>query len=287
MKFYVPDPCSEKWADMLPTERGAFCAVCSKNIHDFSRMSDAEIREVIRSSSGKACGFFRKEQLFTPTTLSEVTITAERNKNWLRRFMYALWIVFGSSLFSCAPDEFTDPAAQAQAARDSARRDSLENAGLAPGTVHVKRPPLPAVLPMDTSFEPPMDVTGGVVEEPPILVENYPYPPETPNADSVLSISEIAPEFPGGEGELRRFVGAMLVYPDDAKAQNVEGLVVLSFVVHTDGHVGEVKVVKSIGSGCDEAAMDVVKSMPRWTPGRMNGRPVPTLFHLPVRFRLK
>ena len=67
---------------------------------------------------------------------------------------------------------------------------------------------------------------------------------------------------------------------------DIEGNVVLQFVVNKKGEIDDIKVVKSLGGGCDEEAIRVVKSMPKWNPGRQLGRKVSVRFHLPVSFRM-
>ena len=69
MKIQIPEPCHERWQDMNPTERGAFCLACQTDVQDFTKMSDAEIRQYFREASGKTCGRFRPDQLDRPLAL--------------------------------------------------------------------------------------------------------------------------------------------------------------------------------------------------------------------------
>lgn len=95
------------------------------------------------------------------------------------------------------------------------------------------------------------------------------------------------PKFPGGDGELLSFFAKNLIYPEIARRAQVEGKVVLSFVVDKNGNTYDVKVAKGIGAGCDEEAMRVLKMMPQWTPGKQNGKPILTKIIIPVVFRLR
>ncbi|GHA67445.1 energy transducer TonB [Pontibacter akesuensis] len=118
-----------------------------------------------------------------------------------------------------------------------------------------------------------IDGTSEVVAE---VVEEKPY-----------TYVEQMPTFPGGETEMLKYLGKNIRYPAAAQRAGVEGLVVLSFVVSKTGEISEIQVIKNLGAGTDEEAMRVVKTMPKWTPGKQNGRAVPVRYTLPVRFTIK
>ncbi|MEJ8803581.1 energy transducer TonB [Pontibacter sp. H249] len=118
-----------------------------------------------------------------------------------------------------------------------------------------------------------IDGTSDVVAE---VVEEKPY-----------TYVEQMPAFPGGETEMLKYLAKNIRYPAAAQRAGVEGLVVLSFVVSKTGEISEIQVVKNLGAGTDEEAMRVVKTMPKWTPGKQNGRAVPVRYTLPVRFTIK
>lgn len=97
---------------------------------------------------------------------------------------------------------------------------------------------------------------------------------------------EQMPEFPGGMGELGKFLGKKLKYPSTATEMGIEGTVVLTFVVSKTGAISNIKVIRGIGGGCDEEAIRVVKLMPSWKAGRQNGNAVPVQFTLPIKFSI-
>ncbi|PKV63190.1 TonB family protein [Pontibacter ramchanderi] len=98
---------------------------------------------------------------------------------------------------------------------------------------------------------------------------------------------EQMPEFKGGEAGMMKFLGTNIQYPAAARSNGVEGLVVASFVVETDGSINEVKILKSLGHGTDEETQRVVKLMNgHWLPGRQKGEVVRVRYTLPVRFAL-
>lgn len=94
------------------------------------------------------------------------------------------------------------------------------------------------------------------------------------------------PNFPGGEGELLKYLGQNIQYPALARENGIQGKVVLTFVVDKDGKVKDVTIVKDIGGGCGKEAVRVVQGMPKWAPGEANGNKVKVRYTLPVSFRL-
>ncbi|MDO5074430.1 MAG: TonB family protein [Bacteroidales bacterium] len=107
-------------------------------------------------------------------------------------------------------------------------------------------------------------------------------PPEEDT--KVYTVVEQAPAFPGGDAALLKYVNSHIKYPAIAQEQEIQGVVTLRFVVLEDGRVGEVQVVKSLESHCDAEAIRVVKSLPRFTPGKQQGKPVRVWFTLPIRY---
>ena len=94
------------------------------------------------------------------------------------------------------------------------------------------------------------------------------------------------PEFPGGMEQLQSFINENLQYPPEAIDAGIEGRVFVNFVVEEDGSITNVKVMRGLVYGCDEEAVRVVSSMPKWTPGKMLGKPVRVSYNLPVKFEL-
>ncbi len=98
---------------------------------------------------------------------------------------------------------------------------------------------------------------------------------------------EQMPEFPGGEDELSKYLSENIKYPEKARVDGTQGRVVVGFVVNKDGEIDELKLRRSIGDGCDEEAMRVIKKMPKWKPAKFNGKPVSVYFDLPIFFTLE
>jgi protein TonB len=103
----------------------------------------------------------------------------------------------------------------------------------------------------------------------------------------IFQIVEEMPAFPGGEAKLMEYVGKNIKYPQIARETGIQGRVFIGFVVEPDGSVSNVKLLRGIGGGCDEEAMRVVKSMPKWKPGKQRGKAVRVSYMLPVNFKLQ
>ena len=103
----------------------------------------------------------------------------------------------------------------------------------------------------------------------------------------IFTIVEEMPEFPGGMQKLADYLAKNIKYPQMARESGIQGRVFVNFVVEPDGHVSNVNVMRSLGGGCDEEAMRVVKAMPKWKPGKQRGKAVRVSYILPVNFKLQ
>lgn len=107
-----------------------------------------------------------------------------------------------------------------------------------------------------------------------------------PALDEPLVYADILPEFPGGQKALRNYLSRKVNYPQKAKDEKIEGRVVVQIIVNPDGSLSNAKILKGIGGGCDEEALKVVKNMPRWYPGKVNGRKVAVYRTIPIVFKI-
>ena len=117
-----------------------------------------------------------------------------------------------------------------------------------------------------------------------------PPPPPAPKpevATKVFDVVEEMPSFPGGNAALMSYLNSNTKYPVVAQENGVQGRVIVSFVVERDGSISDVKVARSVDPSLDREAQRVVKSMPRWSPGKQNGSTVRVKYTVPVVFRLQ
>jgi protein TonB len=116
-------------------------------------------------------------------------------------------------------------------------------------------------------------------------VEAPPAPAQDDGIYTQIDVQKM-PVFGAGEADLIRYLSENIQYPALARESNIQGTVVLTFLVGKDGRVGDVQILREIGGGCGKEAVRVVKNMPGWRPGEANGHPVKVRFTLPVRFKL-
>ena len=108
-----------------------------------------------------------------------------------------------------------------------------------------------------------------------------------PQSETIYKSVEQMPMFPGGEIELIKYLSQNIQYPPEAAKNNVQGRVILQFVVDKTGQVGEVKILRSVSEEIDAEAVRVVKSMPKWTPGKQRGKAVKVSYTVPINFVLQ
>ena len=114
-----------------------------------------------------------------------------------------------------------------------------------------------------------------------------PEPPKHVEETKVFTVVEQMPMFPGGDAALMSYLANNIHYPTVAAENGVQGRVVVGFVVERDGSITDVNILRSVDPSLDREAMRVVKSMPRWTPGKQNGSAVRVKYQVPVTFRLQ
>lgn len=132
------------------------------------------------------------------------------------------------------------------------------------------------------------DVDFTVEVDPDELIKQAAGPPPVVDIEieAPVRFVENMPEFPGGVKEMYQFIGKVLRYPSAAANNGIEGKVVIEFVVDKEGNVGEFKVLRGLAGGCTEEVIRILKNMPKWKPGKQQGRAVPVYYTLPVSFDL-
>ena len=105
--------------------------------------------------------------------------------------------------------------------------------------------------------------------------------------DGAYRVVDVMPEFPGGDSTLLKYIADSTHYPKDAKTQAIQGKVIVRFMIKANGSVSEVSVLKGVSPSLDEESIRVVKTLPKFTPGKLNGKTVPVWYMIPISFKLK
>ena len=129
------------------------------------------------------------------------------------------------------------------------------------------------------------DANGEILKAKEVIAE--PAPPKHEEENKVFDIVEQQPLFPGGPAALMKYLSENTKYPVVAQENGVQGRVTVQFVVEKDGSISDVHVLRGVDPSLDKEAVRVVKSLPRWTPGKQNGITVRVNYRVPVLFRLQ
>uniref|UniRef100_UPI0040258BFA energy transducer TonB n=1 Tax=Prevotella sp. TaxID=59823 RepID=UPI0040258BFA len=110
-------------------------------------------------------------------------------------------------------------------------------------------------------------------------------PTADPDSSKIFGAAEEMPSFPGGEKALMQYIKDNTYYPKEMCEGAAQGRVMVGFVINEDGSISDVKVLRNLTPELDEVAVKIVKGMPKWNPGKQNGKAVKTKYTVPVSFR--
>lgn len=142
----------------------------------------------------------------------------------------------------------------------------------------------------DVEVEDEIDINAEVSQEE--VIEEYDYQPQEIEEEQIVEaeifiVVEEMPQFPGGDAKLYEYIQKNLKYPMMARESDIQGRVFVNFVVEPDGSISKVNVMRGIGGGCDEEAVRVIESMPKWKPGKQRGSAVRVSYTVPIIFKLQ
>ena len=273
--FSVPNPCHENWDAMKPESNGRYCDSCKKVVIDFTNKSNEEIADYLLQNSGKKlCGTFKNAQL--PPSHHN------RQHKKTIRFLAAVLLVFGMTLFSCESIDLGD-----KPPAEDYSNTILTGVMVLPPVVQVKG----KICPSGNAFAPPQ-VVDKLIECPqePRTIGSPKLKHDTirvkKNQDEPLTIADKMPEFPGGVAKMMQYISKNIQYPRKCSEMGIQGTVFLAFIVKKDGTLTDIKIIKGVHEELDKVALEVVKQMPTWTPGENKGKVVSVRCNLPIRFRL-
>jgi len=248
---------------MQPKGNGRYCGSCQKIVVDYTTKTNEEISEHIRQNYGKQlCGTFKDEQL-SPSKLNQTDENAVR-------FLAALLLVFGMSLFSCSSGSLQSiDLGDTIKTHEVYSRTTIGIIVIPPHTITRE------VECRSSSFSANASDTS---------TEKYHYDNKTDtNKAVIMNLAEIMPQFNNRGQTLPKFIKNNLNYP--STTENNTGTVYISFVVMQDGSIEKIEVFKGFNKPFDEAALEVVKLMPNWKPGENKGKKVNVRMYLPIKFR--
>jgi TonB family protein len=294
MKIDIKQPCSADWEAMKIGVTSRNCEQCKKAVVDFTQMDRlAIITYLIDHSDKSVCGRIKASSIDFYETDLPILIDALRTRNSNLAFTFLAAACLSLSACSETPSpkkvqiELQSPlksviSSTGKPTKKNISKDTEKNKEKKQQIVTVVHPeimgeisilpePMPIVEPVDPPNEPNVALP---------LIES--------EKDSVYTILSKSPEFPGGMDAMFKFIQNNLVYPDYEKESGIEGTVYLEFIVRKTGEIDNIKLLRGIKGGLqlDKEAIRIVKNMPKWIPGLLEGRNVSSVMRLPIKFRL-
>jgi protein TonB len=291
MKIDIKQPCSADWEAMKIGVTSRHCSNCKKAVIDFTQMDRlAIISYLIEHSDKCVCG--RINPQLVDVHVSDLPFIVDSLRKKSNNASFGILAALCLSLVACQETSKPHPEQHKQAIT---KHVSSSIANLKPtqkktDSTEKKKQQIISVVP---------EIMGEIAILPgpePIHSMQYPEPPpidlpiiETKQPiDSIYQFPTKSPEFPGGMDAMFKFIQNNIVYPDYEKENGIEGTVYLEFIVRKTGDIENIELLRGIKNGpnYDKEAIRLVKKMPKWIPGAMNGIPVSTMMRLPIKFRL-
>ncbi|MBP4139463.1 hypothetical protein [Flavobacterium geliluteum] len=288
-KLAIPEPCSQDWNQMTPTENGRFCASCVKTVVDFSTMLPAEVQQFfIQNQNQNICGRFKASQLDTISIQIPIRVLHTQTQ-YHKMFLLALFIAMSTTLFSCADkDGKKQKIDNVEVVADSTKKEPI-TVGL---TLPAKNVSKDSVLPPPPP--PKVDQVKFVKGKAKINNEKHFKPTKISCGETVVhkknkeeepiyngGISfEIQPEFDGGIEKFYDFFINEFHIPGDAAQLTTK--MRITFIVERDGSLIYRRPSEEIGYKVDEEIARVLKLSPKWHPGESNGRKIRIQYVLPI-----
>ncbi|MCW3085477.1 MAG: energy transducer TonB [Bacteroidetes bacterium] len=256
--------------------------ILQKTVIDFTTKTEQEIVDYFAANAGKrTCGKFKTAQLNQPKKIPF------QNQHTLK-FVAALLLVFGLSLFSCNSDEQqpkTGPTMQIIGNLTDAPVDSAETL---PDSIIRKPVQMESFVVQDETIqETPPDPEVPVIEESriiePDIVDIIPIQPDIVG----MPVGDELPQFPGGEKAMLEYIKQNINYPKSAQDEGLSGKVYVSFKVTETGKIDSVRLLRGFYDSCDMEALRVIRAMPDWKPALRNGKPISVQFNLPIIFKMQ
>lgn len=239
------------------------CDNCKKSVVDFTRMERKEIlRYLIINFDNQVCGRIFPNQLdySHEELIIIINEVSQKSKNTNLPFYF---LTIGTLIISgCNQDNVSKNEINKV---EYSQSNSVESRNI---SVHLT----PVNVP---SLDEPVPIMGDIV-----LVDPKVEP---------AKLSEVMPEFVGGIDSLTSYIKTNLQYPEYEKTRNIEGRIVVNFIVDKYGEIKDARVIKSVDSSknFDKEALRIINSMPNWKAGTTNGEPIDVEFNLPISFELK
>lgn len=275
IKISIPEPCHEDWNKMIPNEKGRFCESCSKTVVDFTTMLPDDIKYYFLENRGKSiCGRMKQSQLDNIVIQIPSRVLYSQT-NYQHYFLLALFVVMGTTLFSCADK--------------NGNKQKIDKIEIVEDTNNVEMSDVKSIdsnkIPK-IKFSKPISILCGEItknKESKVDIE------VAGNNSNVVSKEEdiiyyggigmeVKADFVGGLDKFYSFIKQNYRLPQNT--ENLNGEIRALFVVEKDGKISNVTILNYIGNDSGEELKRVLNLSPKWHPGEQNGKKVRERFEI-------
>lgn len=274
IKISIPEPCHEDWNKMTPDEKGRFCSVCTKSVIDFTEKSDAEVKELILQNLEKnICGRFKKSQISHPISVQIPEQLLYSQTQYHRMFILALFIIMGSTLFSCTDRKGNKQKIESIEVVDNQKIDTND---LMVGDIKLNYhdslykniPPPPPPVDQVKFVKPKKISCGEILKNENQIEEDY-----LDHTVYGVTAPSVKPDYVGG-------INKFYSYLKNNYKPKREGDIKAKFVIEKDGSLTNIKIIEQTDDVDEKLLIQTLKSSPKWYPAIELGKPKPYEFEL-------
>ncbi|TDP03692.1 energy transducer TonB [Flavobacterium sp. 245] len=272
-KITIPEPCHENWDEMFPKDNGRFCMSCSKTVVDFTSMMPDEVRHYfVQNQNEKICGRFRKSQLDTITIQIPSRVLYTQTQ-YHKMFLLALFIAMGTTLFSCQDKNGDKKEITSIEIVDNVVQNQDENnvhSSCYGHQIEAKK------VKSKNTIE--RTVMGKII--PPNTIESGSFAYHTIYNSTDLDVSPVP------ENGMKKFLEFFKQNYVIAKTtEKSKGRAFVVFVIEEDGTLSNFNIFKNTSKEIGEEAIRVLKTAPKWIPGKLSGKIVRSSYILPITIK--
>ncbi|QSW90792.1 hypothetical protein J0383_08275 [Flavobacterium endoglycinae] len=286
-KISIPEPCHENWDNMTPTENGRFCMSCAKTVIDFSVMLPEEIKRYFAEHQNeRICGRFKKSQLDGIRIQIPNRILYSQT-NYHNVFLLSLFIVMGTTLFSCQDKEGNKKKIDKIEVVEDNKSEQID----IEKTVSENKDSIPVNTSQKVSsikFAKPLPTNCGEIiyeeDQSSLKINDQKTIAQDSIVEGDIYISgaaiETSPYYPGGITNFYQFFVSEFKFPEDAESP--KNRIFVSFVIGKDGSLSSFEFPKNIDPKIKAEITRVLSLSPKWQPGEQNGKKTRTKYSLPI-----
>jgi hypothetical protein len=274
-KITIPKPCHEDWNKMAPNDSGRFCGSCSKNVVDFTNMLPDEIQVYFRQHSN-VCGRFKNSQLDTLTIQIPNRVLYSQT-HYRKIFLLALFITMGTTLFSCADKNGNKQKidkvkiVESSVNTKNEKTNSIKKGKTKPNVKSIRKE-------VKQKAYSPQTIGELVFLDKDTIKEAFDY-----NAVFDLSSLETKPYPPEGINKFHQFITENYIAPENT--EKFTSQVIISFTIEKDGGLSTFKILRNSGMGVGDEIIRILKTAPKWIPGKLGSQIVASTYTLPISIK--